>query len=132
MSLAKCLDMSSFSKYPEEEHMQDGDIVINSTGNGTLGRIGVFRDSDRIDDKTIVPDSHVTVVRTFPDLDGEYVYDVLCYYQPFLEKQGEGSTNQTELKPMVISELYIPIPPLEEQHRIVNVLHNLMEYAQRL
>ena len=30
--------------------MADGDIIINSTGNGTPGRIGIFRDSDRIND----------------------------------------------------------------------------------
>jgi type I restriction enzyme, S subunit len=34
ISLAKYLDMSTFPKYPAEEHMIDEDIIINSTGNG--------------------------------------------------------------------------------------------------
>ena len=118
MTLAKYLDVSTFQRYPKEEYLQDQDIIINSTGNGTLGRIGVFRDSDRIDDSIIVPDSHVTIVRLLSSINQRYILNVLRYYQPYLEKQGEGSTNQTELKPAIISSLLIPIPPAEEQDRI--------------
>ena len=57
ISLAKCLDMKAFEKYPIDEYIVNEDIIINSTGNGTLGRIGMFHDSDRINDFTIVPDS---------------------------------------------------------------------------
>ena len=99
-----------FTKYPDEEYMRDNDIVINSTGNGTLGRIGVFRDSDRIDDCIIVPDSHVTTVRVNAALISDYIYYALTYYQPYLEKNCSGSTNQTELKPAVIANLFIPVP----------------------
>ena len=118
MSLAKYLDATVFEKYPPEEYMQDNDIIINSTGNGTLGRIGIFHDSDRICDAIIVPDSHVTVIRASNRVSIKYVYYVLKYYQPFLESLGSGSTNQTELKPAVISQLFFPLPPIEEQHRI--------------
>ena len=126
MTLAKYLDPAVFKKYPVEEYMQDQDIVINSTGNGTLGRIGVFKDTDRIDDSVIVPDSHVTVIRLLPSLDKAYILNVLSYYQPFLEKQGEGSTNQTELKPTIISNLLIPVPPAGEQLRISEMLTTIM------
>lgn len=118
ITLAKHLDMSIFSKYPEEEYMQNGDIVINSTGNGTLGRVCIFQDSDRLDERIIAPDSHITVVRIISGLNKRYIHDVLSYYQPFLEKLGEGSTNQTELKPYVISNLLVPFPPDTEQRRI--------------
>ena len=122
ISLSKFLDMNTFGKYPEEEYMQDGDIVINSTGNGTLGRIGVFCDSDRINGNIIVPDSHVAVVRITKTICREYLFYALKYYQPYLEKLGEGSTNQTELKPNVIADLFIPLPPIEEQKKIVDKL----------
>ena len=128
MTLAKCLDMSSFAKYPEEEYMQNEDIVVNSTGNGTLGRIGLFRDTDRINDYIIVPDSHVTIIRTTEKVYRDYVLCVLEYYQPALEKLGEGSTNQTELKPSVLAELLIPVPSIEEQRRIVSSLAGLRAY----
>ena len=128
MTLAKCLDMSSFAKYPEEEYMQNEDIVVNSTGNGTLGRIGLFQDTDRINDYIIVPDSHVTIIRTTEKVYRDYVLCVLEYYQPALEKLGEGSTNQTELKPSVLAELLIPVPSIEEQRRIVSSLAGLRAY----
>ena len=122
MTLAKYLDNTVFPKYPKEEYMRDSDIVVNSTGNGTLGRIGMFHDSDRINKNIIVPDSHVTVIRTLKFLLADYIFYVLNYYQPYLEKSCSGSTNQTELKPAVISELFIPVPPINEQRRIVNKL----------
>ena len=118
MSLAKFLADQAFEKYPSEEYISDEDIIINSTGNGTLGRIGIFHDTDRIGDGEIVPDSHVTVLRNSSLISTMYVYYVLKQYQPYLEKQGEGSTNQTELKPAVIADLLIPIPPYNEQNKI--------------
>lgn len=46
LELAKKLDLSTLKKYSEEEFMLSGDIVINSTGNGTMGRVGFFWDKD--------------------------------------------------------------------------------------
>ena len=122
VSLAKFLDMKTFDKYPVEEYMADGDIIINSTGNGTLGRIGIFRDSDRINDFVIVPDSHVTIIRIGNQMIKDYLFFALKYHQPYLEKVGEGSTNQTELRPSTVAELLIPIPPIKEQEKIVKKL----------
>ena len=53
--------------------MRDGDIVINSTGTGTLGRVGIYCDSDNPQEIPIVPDSHVTVVRPAQLLDSMYI-----------------------------------------------------------
>ena len=126
LSLAKHLDFKSFAKYPDDEYMQDGDIVVNSTGNGTLGRVGVFHDSDRSNDCVIVPDSHITIVRINKILVLDYIYYVLVYYQPYFEKNCSGSTNQTELKPLVIANLFIPVPPIEEQRRIIRKLSSVL------
>ena len=130
MSLAKYLDMKTFDKYPSEEYMRDGDIIINSTGNGTLGRIGMFHDSDRINDNIIVPDSHVTLIRVTGFMQKDYLFHVLKYYQPFLEDQGEGSTNQTELRPAAVAELFIPVPPFAEQIRITEKLIELLPLVE--
>ena len=130
MSLAKYLDENIFSKYPEDEYMQDKDIVINSTGNGTLGRIGIFHDSDRVEQSIIVPDSHVTVIRASKGLMADYLFHALCFYQPYLEKKCSGSTNQTELKSTVIAELYIPLPPVNEQNRIISKIKEVLRLAK--
>ena len=132
MRLAKFLDVSAFCRYPMEEQMIDGDIIVNSTGEGTLGRIGIFRDSDRLNDYPIVPDSHVAIIRTSREFAENYIYYVFRYYQAYLESLGEGSTKQTELKPAVLAELFVPIPPLEEQHRIVESLDKILSVSEQL
>ncbi len=129
ISLAKFLDMKTFDKYPVEEYMTDGDIIINSTGNGTLGRIGIFHDSDRINDFVIVQDSHVTIIRAGNQMIKDYLFFALKYHQPYLEKLGEGSTNQTELRPSTVAELFIPVPPIGEQERIVAKLLEVLPMA---
>ena len=131
MSLAKYLSDSVFEKYPPDEYIRDNDIIINSTGNGTLGRIGIFHDSDRIDEGEIVPDSHVTIVRTMSKQIVLYIYYVLKYLQPSFEKQGEGSTNQTELKPAVVANQLVPLPPVNEQYRIVEKIKGIKPFTDK-
>lgn len=73
ISLAQYLDETIIKRYPTDEHMQDGDIVINSTGTGTLGRVGIYRNTDNTTGLLIVPDSHVTVIRSFSCISSECV-----------------------------------------------------------
>lgn len=122
IDLALFLDESTLNKYPNDEFMQDGDTVINSTGTGTLGRVGIYRQSDNTKNSSIVPDSHVTVIRTYNSINSDYVYIFLKALQSELEKMGEGSTNQKELKPLTLKQLLIPLPPIQEQNRIMPLI----------
>ncbi len=131
LSLAQCLDETKLSKYPEEEFMLNNDIVLNSTGNGTLGRVGIYRNSDNPNGRPIVPDSHVTIIRTNIHVDSEFVFYALKYYQPYMEKLGSGSTNQTELSAGVVKALLFPLPPLAEQKRIVAKIEELLPLVDR-
>jgi len=131
LSLCLYLDESKIDKYPEEEFMLDGDIVINSTGNGTLGRVGVYHNSDNPKHLPIVPDSHVTVIRCNKYMNLGFVLYCLRYYQPYMEKLGSGSTNQTELGAGLLKSLYFPIPPIEEQKRIVAKIEELMPFVEQ-
>lgn len=132
LELALFLDESKLGKYPEEEFMRDGDIVINSTGNGTLGRVGIYRKADNPRQLPVVPDSHVTVIRANTSVSVDYVYYVLKYYQPYMEKLGTGSTNQTELSANTVRALLFPLPPLAEQKRIAAKLEELLPYCDGL
>ena len=118
ISLAQYLDETTLKRYPTDEYMQDGDVVINSTGTGTLGRVGIYRDGDNTTGLSIVPDSHVTIIRGFSCICPYYLYAYIKAHQSELEKKGEGSTNQKELKPLTLKEMLIAIPPLSEQKRI--------------
>lgn len=132
LELALFLDESSLTKYPQDEFMEDLDIVINSTGTGTLGRVGIYKSSDNILKARVVPDSHVTLIRASHLLNAMYLYTYLKAMQPQLEKHGEGSTNQKELKANTIKELFIPLPPISEQQRITNTIDTLLSAIERI
>lgn len=131
LSLARCLDETKLSKYPEEEFMINNDIVLNSTGNGTLGRVGIYRNSDNPNRYPVVPDSHVTIIRANTLVSVEYVFYSLKYYQPYMEKLGSGSTNQTELSAGTVKALLFPLPPIAEQKRIVAKIEELLPCIDR-
>lgn len=122
VSLAQYLDEATLKRYLYDEYMQDGDVVINSTGTGTLGRVGIYRNTDNTTGLSIVPDSHVTVIRSFSCISSHYLYAFMKAHQSELEKKGEGSTNQKELKPLTLKEMLIAIPPLSVQKRITNAI----------
>ena len=118
------LDESTLNKYPKEEFLQKGDVVINSTGTGTLGRVGYFNVDLPQNIKGVVPDSHVTTIRSVY-VNPYYLYCFLKNKQTYLEENGEGSTNQKELKPHTIYDLEFPLPPLAEQKRIVDRIEEI-------
>lgn len=132
MDLALFLDEDKAKKYPNSEYMQDADTVINSTGNGTLGRVGFYKESDNPRHFPVVPDSHVTVVRTSSKLNKKYVMYCLKYFQPYFEKKCTGSTNQTELGVDIVKNLPFPVPPIKEQQRIVEKLDKLLPLCDSL
>ena len=130
LALAKFLDKEKFKKYPSAEYMIDDDIVINSTGTGTLGRVGFFLKKDL--GSIIVPDSHVTIIRTSKNVYAKYIFYVLKLSQNIFERMGEGSTKQKELRPSSLAKYILPIPPLAEQHRIVARLEELLSLCRQL
>lgn len=105
--------------------MKYNDIVINSTGTGTLGRVGIFEKSDDIYGLQIVPDSHITTIRVSELIVAKYIYAILKLKQPYLETAGEGSTNQKELRPDILSNMLIPLPPVLEQKQIVDTINSI-------
>ena len=132
LGLALYLDENSITRYSETDNLVQGDIVINSTGGGTMGRVGLYKTQVPAGIKGVYPDSHVTVIRSIGNINQHYLYYVLKLNQPVLEKCGTGSTNQTELKPAVLAELIIPLPPLAEQKRIVAAIEKLLPLCEKL
>ena len=47
---------------------------VNSTGHGTLGRIGYIEEGLLAGDKKVVPDTHVTVIRVKEGILPQYIY----------------------------------------------------------
>lgn len=105
-------------------YLHSDDILINSTGTGTLGRVGYFDRSP--DDRPCMADGHVTVVRVEQgELNPRFAFYWLSSipFQGYLHSAlAVGATNQIELSREGLSEAPVPLPSLGEQRRIADFL----------
>lgn len=78
----------------DAKRIRAGDVLINSTGVGTLGRVAMYRGSS----EGVTVDSHVTIARPVQDsLNPWYAMSILDK-QSEIERLGAGATGQTELR----------------------------------
>lgn len=77
-----------------------------------------------------VTDSHVTVIRPYK----QYVISEYLYYyfasntvQSVIEDKSDGSTKQKELSTKTVKSYLVPLPPMEEQKRIVEKVEELTQ-----
>lgn len=94
------------ARVQEARRLKHGDVLVNSTGVGTLGRVAIWTHAT---EATV--DSHVTIVRINPDVVPAVVGGfAMLAAQPRIEALGEGSTGQTELSKAKLGQLEIEIP----------------------
>lgn len=91
---------------PSERKVKFGDVLVNSTGEGTLGRVAQVL----TEIENCIVDSHVTIVRPKPGIPVHYLGMTLKAWEPHLSTMGRGATNQTELSPSVIGGLEVVLP----------------------
>ena len=125
---AQFIEPDSLSSYGPERLLQDNDLMWNSTGLGTLGRMAIYKTAAN-PYELAVADSHVTVIRPLKQFVlSEYLY----YYfanptvQSVIEDQADGTTKQKELATATIKAYLTPIPPLDEQRRILAKLSEVL------
>lgn len=128
------LDPNKSKKYSEDYFIHPKDILINSTGGGTVGRTGIVNTNDINEYEKVVWDSHITVVRVLDSIYMKFIFYYLIspIIQVGLEKRCEGSTNQIELYPKVIKSYIVPLPPLQEQIRISTKIEKLFYYISSI
>lgn len=97
-------------------HVQDGDILLSSTGDGTLGKCAVFRGS-----QPAIFDGHVTLIR----VDTKKIYpEYLCDYlragfgADQISRLFTGSTGLIELPPDQVDRILIPLPDKKVQESL--------------
>ena len=120
----------TISNYGEERKLQDRDLLWNSTGLGTLGRIAIYY-SKLNPYELAVADSHVTVIRALKKhVSPEYLYAYFSSYtvQSVIEHKSDGSTKQKELATNTVKAYLVPLPPYEEQKCIVNCIDKVFAY----
>lgn len=129
---AKTVDPSWLESINEENLTQEGDILINSTGEGTIGRAAVV---DK-DNTGLLYDSHVLLLRLNKNCI-EPKYFELVFNSRYGQEQVENvksakTTKQTELGVENLKRILIPIPPLKVQQDIVKRMTELYKEASDL
>ncbi|WP_249274339.1 restriction endonuclease subunit S [Streptococcus pseudopneumoniae] len=122
IDLARFIDPETVHSYQKERLLRDGDLMWNSTGLGTLGRLAIYHENKN-PYGWAVADSHVTVIRVLSGfINCHFIYNFLSspIVQSVIEEKASGSTKQKELLTKTIKEYLIPLPPLPEQSRIVD------------
>ncbi|MDC1234842.1 restriction endonuclease subunit S [Flavobacteriaceae bacterium] len=102
----------------DEKRLKFGDILICSTGVGTLGRVAQYK----LNNTLATVDSHVTIVRPNDNICKLFLGLLLSGKEREIEFLAEGTTGQTELPRTSLGLLPINLPPLSEQKAIAKVL----------
>lgn len=113
-------------RLPRDRLLEEYDVVVNSTGVGTLGRVATVRGLK----EEATADSHVTICRADTSKVSKLILSLFLEGQEALiETMGHGSTGQTELSPASLSAMALTVAPEPVQlafDNIVMPLRNLV------
>ena len=131
---ARFLDPSTIGKWGDDYKLKSGDVLVNSTGTGTVGRTRLFDECCLGEYPFVVPDSHISVARTVAEIDSFYIWAILSsnWGQQYLEDNLAGSTNQKELYIGVLENMLIPLPPKNEQKKIAKEIARWEKYVDNI
>ena len=110
-------------KVPPERYVKPDDILINSTGAGTAGRIAQIEDVP----STTTIDGHMILIRSNGKVTQKFLGYALKAHQWEVLQLDEGSTGQTELnRERLLDEIMINYPvSFDEQNAIVGTLESI-------
>lgn len=109
-------------KTPNDKWLQYGDVLVNSTGQGTLGRAAQWLESLT----NVTVDSHVSIVRPSTP---QYIYYLGLFVtgkEKEIEAMAAGSTGQTELSRERLGSLLLLQPKSEQLEEFNKLVAPLM------
>ena len=112
---------------PESYYLQNGDVLLNTLGNGTLGRSGIFYNNSS--NERVLTDGHLFVFRTQNKVLSKYLLLFLRTKYDEIVKSANGTTNQTFLSLGKTSQWLIPVPP---ENEIIKIISELDKYEPLL
>lgn len=119
VSLQHARMTSKAKKITSDKFVRSGDVLINSTGTGTLGRTAIVKSLNQ--DTTV--DTHVTIVRANELVDKYFLGYLIRYYEPLITSLGKGATNQIELSRRDLEATKVKIPTSKvTQRKISDIL----------
>jgi len=112
-------DMLSTKGYSVSRHLKSNSILVTCIG-ATIGKTGIIRKEGTCNQQinAIIPSEHLVA---------DYIY--YCCTADFFQKSiisNASSTTLPILNKTRFSCLYLPLPPLDEQHRIVKRIEELL------
>ena len=114
------LHNNAAKKVPDVKMLKPGDVLINSTGTGTAGRVAQIWD---IEAPTTI-DGHMILMRPTDEIDPLYYGYAVNAFQAAIESYAEGSTGQTEINKTRLQNETIIMYPVDkgEQYKIARIL----------
>jgi len=130
---AKSVSQAQYDNSDENALTEIGDLMVNSTGEGTIGRSAIVTP----DSAGLLFDTHVLRFRPFASGIFNTAYLMSLINSDYGQKKinavkGAQTTKQTELGTTNLSAIPIPLPPLAEQAAIVERVEALMEQCRTL
>lgn len=114
-------------KTPKDLYHSRWDVLINSMGVGTLGRVSV----SSISHNKLVH-SCITILRSNTEM---VLHPIFAYMILSLEDKlihmGEGSTGQTSLNNKLLGQMKVAVPPLKLQENISNTIESLQKLIDK-
>lgn len=117
-TLAKLLDDEWANRQPPSRRVVQGDLLLNSTGEGTLGRAAIVRERDA----GMLHDSKVLRLRPSREVISEFTAMFLRSPQgrnAVSSVKGANTTKQTELGIQRTVGLSAPLPSIDVQRRVI-------------
>ena len=113
------------SKNADSKLIVKGDILVNSTGVGTLGRVAIMK---QLPEELTTVDSHVTIVRIDEaKANPSFTGYSLTQKEGEIESLGEGSTGQTELSRENLGRLKLILPSSDLQENFALFVEPLFD-----
>lgn len=133
LSYAKNVNKNWLHSINKEDFTQEKDILINSTGEGTIGRASCIVDKENTN---LMYDSHILLLRLNPKYINAEYYTYL-FNSKIVQNQieilkGAEATKQTELGIENVKKIMIPLPNIDVQNKIVNNINNICNEIQNL
>jgi type I restriction enzyme M protein len=123
-------------QYGDDEALKDGDVLLASTGEGTMGKCCVYRQRGAAGAmKPAIADGHVTIIRVNQtDVHPEFLCDYLRkgFGAEQINRLYTGSTGLIEIQPECVDEIIVPaLPSITEQKNLSEHLRGIEQEIEK-
>ena len=125
---ADWIEKQTYDEMPRDIRLEKNDVLLASTGDGTLGKAGVWDHDERA-----IADGHVTILRVneseiVPDYLADYLR--LGFGSDQIQRLFTGSTGLIELTPDHVKQIVVPLLKSKKEQSLLSKQLRDAEQAQ--